>query len=562
MGKALVTIVIPVYNGSDFMEEAIDSALAQTYENCEILVVNDGSRDHGETEKIALSYGDRIKYFKKENGGTASALNLALENMQGDYFAWLSHDDIYYPEKIARQVGEMESSGYKASFCDYHILREGGLKSSVTAGHCYPACFLEKGVFPVVNGMIQFGGVLLGKEIIEKYGKFNEQLKTTQDFEYLFRILKKEGMQYIPETLYAVRYHEGQGSRNIQTVHQDADNMYEMFLEEVGSKEREAAYGSGYNYYYQMLLNIWPQKHLKRSWKKCLRYLAYEADYRCGAEEIPQFLQDKRIYIYGAGNYGKRLLLDMQIRGIEAEGFIDRDMSRKEAEGLPCISPEEAEGFKKEILVIAAALEVDGIVEGLKARGFPAVVTKSQFDTWSIQNPPRKETVLPAILNQHYEVCIYGAGQYGLECYFLLKDSGVQTAMFCDRDKQKWGFVLDDVSCISYEELEKKGKEKLVIFICIKNPHILKQQFTLACFPHVYTREDILGMAGQGIINPYKNEEGLDIFEPEKIRQIDWFREAFYKKEADRAKLPEPGTGDKFEEALVNILRNADKRRQ
>lgn len=369
MGKALVTIVIPVYNGSDFMEEAIDSALAQTYENCEILVINDGSSDHGETERIALSYGDKIQYFKKENGGTASALNLALEHMQGEYFAWLSHDDLYYPEKIARQVGYMESGGYKASFCDYHILREDGSKSTVTAGHCYPACFLEKGVFPVVNGMIQFGGVLLGKEIIEKYGKFNEQLKTTQDFEYLFRILKKEDMQYIPETLYAVRYHEGQGSRNIQTVCQDADSMFEMFLEEVDSQEREAAYGSSYNYYYQMLLNIWPQKHLKRSWQKCLLHLAYEAEYRPGGRGTPPpFLQEKRIYIYGAGNYGKRLLLDMQIRGIEAEGFIDRDRARKEAEGLPCISPEEAEGFKKEILVIAAALEVDGIVGGVKGQ--------------------------------------------------------------------------------------------------------------------------------------------------------------------------------------------------
>ena len=67
----LVSIVIPVYNGANYMREAIDSALAQTYDNCEILVVNDGSRDDGETERIALSYGDEIRYFAKENGGVA-----------------------------------------------------------------------------------------------------------------------------------------------------------------------------------------------------------------------------------------------------------------------------------------------------------------------------------------------------------------------------------------------------------------------------------------------------------------------------------------------------------
>jgi len=63
-----VSIIIPVYNGSDYLAEAIESALTQTYENLEILVINDGSRDNGATEKIALSYGDKIRYIQKGNG--------------------------------------------------------------------------------------------------------------------------------------------------------------------------------------------------------------------------------------------------------------------------------------------------------------------------------------------------------------------------------------------------------------------------------------------------------------------------------------------------------------
>ena len=86
-----VSIIIPVYNGSNYLQEAIDSALAQTYPNCEILVINDGSCDEGKTEAIALSYGDRIRYFKKENGGVASALNMGIRQMTGEYFSWLSH---------------------------------------------------------------------------------------------------------------------------------------------------------------------------------------------------------------------------------------------------------------------------------------------------------------------------------------------------------------------------------------------------------------------------------------------------------------------------------------
>ena len=78
----LVSIIIPVYNGSDYLKEAIESALAQTYSNIEILVVNDGSCDDGKTEEIALSYKDRIRYITKPNGGVSSALNLGIAQMK------------------------------------------------------------------------------------------------------------------------------------------------------------------------------------------------------------------------------------------------------------------------------------------------------------------------------------------------------------------------------------------------------------------------------------------------------------------------------------------------
>ena len=89
-----VSIIIPVYNGANYVSEAIDSALAQTYKNIEIIVVNDGSSDDGATEKIAKSYGDRIRYFAKENGGVSSALNFGIRQMTGEWFSWLSHDDL------------------------------------------------------------------------------------------------------------------------------------------------------------------------------------------------------------------------------------------------------------------------------------------------------------------------------------------------------------------------------------------------------------------------------------------------------------------------------------
>ena len=124
--KPLVSIVIPVYNGANYLRQAIESALGQTWENCEILVVNDGSDDGGDTEQAALEFKDRIRYFRKENGGVASALNYGIQRMQGEYFSWLSHDDWYYPDKIERDRSSSklrESSRPRAG--GVRILRSG-----------------------------------------------------------------------------------------------------------------------------------------------------------------------------------------------------------------------------------------------------------------------------------------------------------------------------------------------------------------------------------------------------------------------------------------------------
>jgi len=78
-----VSIIIPVYNGSNYLREAIDSALAQTYKNIEIIVINDGSSDEGRTEAIAKSYGDKIRYIYKKNGGVSTALNVGILAAEG-----------------------------------------------------------------------------------------------------------------------------------------------------------------------------------------------------------------------------------------------------------------------------------------------------------------------------------------------------------------------------------------------------------------------------------------------------------------------------------------------
>ena len=123
MSTAKVSVVIPVYNGNDYLAEAIDSALAQTYKNIEVLVVNDGSNDEGKTERIAQSYGEKIRYFSKQNGGVASALNRAIAEMTGDYFSWLSHDDLYTKDKVEKEMNALSRVGREdvVIYSDYSV---------------------------------------------------------------------------------------------------------------------------------------------------------------------------------------------------------------------------------------------------------------------------------------------------------------------------------------------------------------------------------------------------------------------------------------------------------
>lgn len=104
MYQPLVSIVIPLYNGSNYVGEALQCALAQDYPNVEIIVVNDGSTDDGAGKAVCMQYADRITYLEKPNGGCASALNYGVRAAKGQYISWLSHDDLYVPTKISHQV--------------------------------------------------------------------------------------------------------------------------------------------------------------------------------------------------------------------------------------------------------------------------------------------------------------------------------------------------------------------------------------------------------------------------------------------------------------------------
>lgn len=103
--EPLVSVIIPFYSGVEWLCEAVQSVLDQTYKNFEIIVVNDGSPE--DVTAFLERYGDKIVYFKKENGGSATARNFAMRHAKGDYFALLDSDDKWLPTKTEEQLNWM-----------------------------------------------------------------------------------------------------------------------------------------------------------------------------------------------------------------------------------------------------------------------------------------------------------------------------------------------------------------------------------------------------------------------------------------------------------------------
>jgi len=206
--KPLVSIIIPVYNGSNYLQEAIDSALSQTYENIEVLVINDGSVDGGKTETIALSYGNKVRYFSKENGGVSTALNLGIKNMQGEYFSWLSHDDIYLSTNISSHMDRLFSlKEGSISVCKTGVIKDGI--------YVFPKAY---GIDKVYDQPLDFWGnwlyacsMLIPKKTLLDVGCLNEDNRTTQDTELTWNLLKHSALYFFDTPLVLRRIHNEQG---------------------------------------------------------------------------------------------------------------------------------------------------------------------------------------------------------------------------------------------------------------------------------------------------------------------------------------------------------------
>ena len=257
-----VSIIIPVYNGSNYLKEAIDSAIAQTYPNTEIIVVNDGSCDDNKTEEIALSYGEEIIYLKKDNGGVSSALNHGISHMTGEYFSWLSHDDMYHPDKIKTQIHVLQSLKNNKTVLLSDVV-EINAKSDVMPNGYLHRILPQRKVIDGNDALIDmykhgtFYGcsLLIHKTILYECGLFDERYRYTQDFlMWSFIFLKGYSLYYIPAPHVYMRVHDSQLSQTgRQRFHDESFATMQDIVSRILGEERNyniLSYFATYNALY------------------------------------------------------------------------------------------------------------------------------------------------------------------------------------------------------------------------------------------------------------------------------------------------------------------------
>ncbi|MCU4974147.1 glycosyltransferase family 2 protein [Halobacteria archaeon AArc-m2/3/4] len=247
---SLVTVVVPTYNRADVLPRAIDSALAQTVDDLEILVVDDGSTD--DTQTVLASYETpRVQSIVHEtNRGANVARNTGIEHANGEFVAFLDSDDEWRPTKLERQFAALEDRGdgsdesheeWVAAYCDFAVETSGRTAwlekgAARVLSRADPERPMEGG--PELTGAILAdeihpgaGSTLLVRtEVVREIGGFDETLDRFQDPEIVLRILREGKLAYVDEPL-IVRHETG--SPDTEIVAEASEQYLETYADEV-----------------------------------------------------------------------------------------------------------------------------------------------------------------------------------------------------------------------------------------------------------------------------------------------------------------------------------------
>lgn len=209
----LVSIVIPVYNAENYIQQTLDSVLGQTYLNFEIIVVDDGSTDS--SKEILETYQEKITLYPIENSGVSYARNFAVERAKGEWIAFIDADDVWFPDKLWTQL--MGIGENKWSHTDSFYIGENqsgktkrGDLSKQIGGKVFDSL--------IVENFITTSTVLMKKMLFNEHGGFDESMEALEDWKLWLKIAKNHPLAYEPKPLAQYRVYDGSTSRKARKM--------------------------------------------------------------------------------------------------------------------------------------------------------------------------------------------------------------------------------------------------------------------------------------------------------------------------------------------------------
>ena len=215
----LISVIVPIYNIKEYLERCIDSILAQTYQNIEVLMVDDGSTD-GTSElvdEIALK-DSRIRVFHKENGGSSSARNLAMREAKGHYFSFIDSDDYIEPDMMEKLYQAIQTSGMPiAQGAREEIDEQGNILPDICIPPEKETVYASKEFMRELllhKGDCSFCTKLTKASLFHENGFVFPEGKLNEDFHVLVKMLPFiPGIVSIPKRMYHVFYKSGSNTR-------------------------------------------------------------------------------------------------------------------------------------------------------------------------------------------------------------------------------------------------------------------------------------------------------------------------------------------------------------
>jgi glycosyltransferase involved in cell wall biosynthesis len=244
-----VSVVVPAYNAARFVASAIESVLAQTYDDYEILVVDDGSTD--DTREVVNQYKSaKIRYIAQKNAGVAVARNTGMAEGRGRWVAFLDADDTWFPTKLERQMHALRAdSSARVCYSAFTVVDASlapiGVRRSARVGTALEDLLLRGNIVGSICT------VLCDREMILSTGGFDPRLSQCADWEMWVRLAARTEFVYVDESLVTYRQHDSNMSRNAGLLETDSLLVLESgfglpALPEPIRKRRREAYARNY----------------------------------------------------------------------------------------------------------------------------------------------------------------------------------------------------------------------------------------------------------------------------------------------------------------------------